>query len=80
MYPFAFMWGWGRSVGKYIQCFLFGGAYALSLTMTVSLLRFSRLWEIECNICDIDQGPRIVIALLECFEPRLLRWKSHRHM
>jgi hypothetical protein len=52
---FAFMWGWGGSGGKYIQCFLFGRVYALSLTMHVSLLCFFRLWETVCDICDIDQ-------------------------
>jgi hypothetical protein len=37
---FAFMWGWGGSVRKYAKCFLFGGAYTLSLTVHVSLLLF----------------------------------------
>ncbi len=77
--PFAFMWGWGRSVRKYIQCLLFGEAYTLSLTMHVSLLHFFRLWEIVHNICDVDQGPRIVIDLLDHFEPCLFHRKScHR--
>jgi hypothetical protein len=69
--PFAFMWGWGGSVRKYVKCFLFGGAYALLLTAHVSLLRFFRLGEIACNIHDIDQGPRVVVAPLDRFEPRL---------
>jgi hypothetical protein len=60
--PFAFMLGWGGSVRKYVQCLLFDGEYTLSLTTHVPLLCFFRLWEIACNICDVDQGPRIVIA------------------
>ncbi len=43
----------------------------LSLNAHVSLLCFFRLWEIACDICDVDQGPRIGIALLSCFEPSL---------
>ncbi len=80
------MWGWGGSSRKYIKYFLFGGAYTLLLFMHVSLLRFFRLGEIGCNICDIDQGPRVVIALSDHFEPRLFHrprlfhWKSHRRM
>ena len=77
---FAFIWGWVGSVGQYVQCFCFGGAYTLSLTVHVSLLHFFRLKEIACNICDIDQGPRVVIALLDCFEPRLFHRKSLRRM
>jgi hypothetical protein len=52
--PFAFMWGWGGSVRNSIECFLFGGAYALSLTLHVSLLHFFRLREVACNIRDVD--------------------------
>ncbi len=74
--PFAFMWGWGGSLRKHIKCFLFGGAYALSLTNYVSLLRFFRLREIACNIRDVDQGPRVIIALSDCFEPRLFHRES----
>ncbi len=55
--PFAFMWGYGRSVREHVEWFLFGGAYALSLTAHVSLLRFFRLGEIKRDICDVDQGP-----------------------
>ncbi len=76
----AFMWGWGGSVRKYIKWFLFGGACTLLLTAHVSLLSFFRLGEIACSICDVDQGPRVVIALLDCFEPRLFHQKSHCHM
>ncbi len=78
--PFAFMWGWGGSVKKHLEWFLFGGAYALSLTTHVSLLHFFRLWDIVCNIRDVDQGPRVVMALLDCFEPRLFHWESHHCM
>ncbi len=60
--PFIFMWG------------VFGGAYALLLTAHVSLLRFFRLGEIACDICDVHQGPRVVIAPSHWFEPSL----SHR--
>ncbi len=74
------MWGWGRSVGKYVQCLLFGGLYALSLTAHVFLLCFFRLWEIACSICDVDQEPRIVIALSNCSEPSLFHRKSHCRM
>ncbi len=70
------MWGWGKSLGKYVQCLLFGGAYALSLTVHVSLLCFFRLWKIFCNICNIDQGSRIVIAPSNCFEQSLFHRKS----
>ncbi len=52
--------------------FLFGGAYALLLTAHVSLLHFFRLREIACHIRGVDQGPRVVIAPLTCFEPRLI--------
>jgi hypothetical protein len=31
----------------------------------VSLLSFFRLGEIVCNIYDIDQGPRVIIAPLD---------------
>ncbi len=55
--PFAFMWGYGRSVGEHIEWFLFGGAYALSLTAHVSLLHFFSLREIACKIFDVDLGP-----------------------
>jgi hypothetical protein len=62
------MWGWGRNVRRYDQCLLFGaGAYALSLSMHVSLLCFFRLWEIADDIGDIDQGSTIVLAPLSCF-------------
>ncbi len=43
----------------------------MSLTAHVSLLCFFRLWEKACNICDVDQGPRIVIAPLDCVEPHV---------
>ncbi len=74
------MWGWVGSVRKYIKCFLFGGAYALSLSVHVSLLHFFRLGEIACNICDIYQGPSVAIAPLDCFEPSLFHHKSPRCM
>ncbi len=51
------MWGHGRSVREHVEWFLLGGAYALSLTMHVSLLHFFRLGEIARDICDVDQGP-----------------------
>ncbi len=78
--PFAFMWGYVGSVRERIKWVLFGGAYALLLTAHVSLLRFFRLEEIVCNISDVDQGPRVVIALSDHFEPRLFHWESCRHM
>jgi hypothetical protein len=59
---FAFMCGCGGSVRNYVNCFLFGGAY---------VLHFFRLREMACNICDVDQGPRVVIAPLDRFEPCL---------
>ncbi len=63
MNPFCFHVGvWWECQGTH-QLFFFGGAYALSLTVHVSLLYFFRLVEIACNICDVDQGPRVVIAL-----------------
>ncbi len=74
------MWGWGGSVRKYIKWFLFGEVYTLSLTAHVSLLRFFRLREIACNMCAIDQGPRVVIAPLYHFEPCLFHQKSHCRM
>ncbi len=77
---FAFMWGWGGSVRKYIKCFLFGGAYTLSLPTHVSLLHFFRLGEIACNICDVDQGPRVLIAPSDLFELPLFHRKSHSCM
>jgi hypothetical protein len=77
---FAFMWGWGGSVRKYVECFLFGGAYTLLLPVHVSLLHFFRLREIACNIHDVDQGPRVLIAPSDCFEPRLFHRKSRRCM
>ncbi len=72
---FAFMWGWGGSVRKYVR-FFFGGAYTLLLPTHVSLLHVFRLREIVCDICDVDQGPRVVIALSDRFEPRLFHRKS----
>ncbi len=77
---FAFMWGWGGSVRKYVKCFLFGGAYTLSLPAHVSLLRFFRLGEIACSIHDVDQGPRVVIVPSDHVEPRLFHQKSRRRM
>ncbi len=77
---FVFMWRWVGSVRKYVKCDLFGGAYTLSLPTHVFLLRFFRLWEIVCNICDVVKGPRVVIAPLDRFEPRLFHWKSRRCM
>ncbi len=77
---FAFMWGYGGSVRESVEWFLFGGAYALLLTAHVSLLRFFRLGEIACNICDVDQGPRVVIAPSNHFEPRLFHRESCRRM
>ncbi len=74
------MWGYGRSVRERIEWCLFGGAHALSLTVHVSLLHFFRLGEIACNICDVDQGPRVVIVPLDHFEPRLFYWESCRRM
>jgi hypothetical protein len=50
--------------------------YALLLTAHVSLLCFFRLWEIPCDIHDVDQGPRIVIALLDHFESHLFHRKQ----
>ncbi len=76
----AFMWGWGGSVRKYVKWFLFGGVYALLLTAHVSLLRFIRLGEIVCNIRDVDQGLRVIIAPLDCFEPHLFHRKSRHRM
>jgi hypothetical protein len=55
--PFAFMWGYGRSVREQVEWFLFGGAYTLSLSVHVSLLHFFRFGEIGHDICDVDQGP-----------------------
>ncbi len=78
--PFAFMWGYGGSVRENVKCFLFGGAYALSLTVHVSLLHFFRLREIACNISDVDQGPRVVIDPSDCFEPRLFHRESCHRM
>ncbi len=73
-------WGWARSVRKYVKWFLFGGVYTLLLTMHVSLLCFFRLGEIACNIRDVDQGPRVVVAPSDHFEPCLFHQKSHRRM
>ncbi len=73
------MWGYGGSVRERVKWFLFGVAYALLLTAHVSLLHFFRLWEIVCGICDVDQGPRVVIAPPDCFEPRLFYRESCRH-
>ncbi len=77
---FAFMSRWGGSVRKYVKCFSFGGAYTLLLPAHVSLLRFFRLGEIACNICDIDHWPRVVIAPSNRFEPCLFHQKSCRCM
>jgi hypothetical protein len=76
----ALMWRWGGIVRKYVKWFLFGRAYTLSLTTHVSLLHFFRLGEIVCNISDVDQGPRVIIAPLDRFEPCLFHRKSHRRM
>jgi hypothetical protein len=70
------MWGYGRSVREHVEWFLFGGAYALSLTVHVSHLHFFRLWEIACDISDVDQGPRVVIAPSDRFEPCLFHRES----
>ncbi len=78
--PFAFMWGYGGSVRERVEWFLVGGLYALSLTVHVSLLHFFRLGEIGCNNSDVDQGPRVVIALSDCFEPRLFHQESCHRM
>ncbi len=77
---FAFMWGWGGSVRKYVKCFLFGGAYTLSLPAHVSLLCSFKLGEIACSILDIYQGPRVVVAPLDHFEPCLFHQKSPSRM
>ncbi len=74
------MWGYGGSVRECVEWFLFGGAYALLLTTHVSLLHFFRLGEIACNISDVDQGPKVVIAPLDCFELRLFHRESCRRM
>jgi hypothetical protein len=78
--PFAFMWGYGGNIRERVKWFVFGGAYTLSLTMHVSLLHFFRLREKVCDISDVNQGLRVVIALLDICEPRLFHRESCHHM
>ncbi len=74
------MWGYGGSVRERVEWFLFGGANALLLTVHVSLLHFFRLGEIACDINDVDQGSRVVIAPSDRFEPCLFHCESCRRM